>query len=149
CRYSGADPSAAGLISCGVTTIPLFGFCATELGADVAGVAFALLAFWLTLSRPPVIPSWSVLTGAASGIAYGFKPLHLVTAILVGFLILVGRAPAGTRPTPRAKVAHFFGFAAGAIALAGVWLLRNQVELGNPFYPIPLGGLPERIGFTP
>ncbi len=147
CRYSGADPSAAGLISCGVTTIPLFGFCATELGADVAGVAFALLAFWLALSRPPVTPSWSVLAGAASGIAYGFKPLHLVTAILVGFLILAGRAPAGTRPTPRARVAHFFGFAAGVIALAGVWLLRNQVELGNPFYPIPLGGLPELVGF--
>lgn len=149
CRYSGADQSAAGLVSCGVTTIPLFSFCATELGADVAGVAFALLAFWLVLSRPPVIPGWSVLAGAASGIAYGFKPLHLVTAMLVGFLILVGRAPAGTRPAPRARVAQLSSFVAGLTALAGVWLLRNQVELGNPFYPIPLGGLPALVGFTP
>jgi hypothetical protein len=35
------------------------------------------------------------------------------------------------------------------LALAGVWLLRNQVQLGNPFYPIPLGGLPEFFGLTP
>ena len=50
CRYSGADRSAAALISCGLTTIPLFGFCALELGADVAGVAFSLAALWLVLS---------------------------------------------------------------------------------------------------
>ena len=149
CRYSGADPSAAGLVSLGITTIPLFGFCATELGADVAGVAFALLAFWLALSRPAVMPSWPVLAGAASGIAYGFKPPHLVTAILVGLLVLVGRAPAGMRATPRARIVHLSCLVAGFIALAGVWLLRNQVELGNPFYPIPLGGLPELAGFTP
>ena len=68
CRFSGADRSAAGLISCGITTIPLFGFCSTELGADVAGVAFALTAFWLVLARPSSFPSWSVLAGAATGL---------------------------------------------------------------------------------
>jgi hypothetical protein len=94
--------------------------------------------------------AWLAGSGrAASGIAYGFKPLHLVIAILVGFLILVGRAPVGTRPGPRARVAHSSSFAAGFIALAGIWLLRYQVELGNPFYPIPLGGLPELFGFSP
>ena len=150
CRYSGADRSAAGLISCGITTIPLFGFCSTELSADVAGVAFVLAAFWLALSQPPSFPSWSVLAGAASGLAYGYKPLHLVTAALVGLLILCGRGPS-TRPRlgPRARLLHTASFAAAFFALAGIWLLRNEVELGNPFYPIPLGGLPELLGFIP
>jgi len=95
------------------------------------------------------MPSWSVLAGVASGLAYGYKPLHMVSAVLVGLLILVGRAPTGTRPAPRARIVHASGFVVGFIALAGAWLLRNQVELGNPFYPIPLGGLPELVGFNP
>src|SRR6516165_6090689 len=150
CRYSGADRSAAALISSGITTIPLFGFCSTEMGADVAGVAFALTAFWLALSRPPSFPSWSLLAGAASGLAYGYKPLHLVTAALVGLLILCGRGPsAQPRPGARDRLLRTASFVTAFFALAGVWLLRNEVELGNPFYPIPLGGLPERLGFTP
>jgi len=150
CRFSGADRSAAGFISCGITTIPLFGFCSTELGADVAGVAFVLAAFWLALFQPPCVPSWSVLAGSASGLAYGCKPLHLVTAVLVGLLILCGRSPSiRPRLSLRARLLHGVGFAAAFLALAGIWLLRNEVELGNPFYPIPLGGLPELLGFTP
>jgi hypothetical protein len=150
CRFSGADRSAAALISSGITTIPLFGFCSTELGADVAGVAFALTAFWLALSQPPSFPNWSVLAGSASGLAYGYKPLHLVTAALVGLLILCGRGPSmRPRPSPSARMLHTACFAAAFLALAGIWLLRNEVELGNPFYPIPLGGLPELLGFTP
>jgi len=150
CRYSGADRSAAALISCGITTIPLFGFCSTELGADVAGVAFSLAAFWLVLSRPPLFPSWPVLAGAASGLAYGYKPLHLVGAVLLGLLILCGRAPSARRQPGRAtRLGQSAAFATAFLALAGIWLLRNQVQLGNPFYPIPLGGLPELLGLTP
>jgi hypothetical protein len=148
CRCSGADRSAATLVSCGLTTIPLFGFCAAELGSDVAGVAFSLTAFWLALARPRVFPSWSVLAGAASGIAYSFKQPHLVSTVLVGLLIVGGRAPSGMRPSLRAKLVHGSSFAAGFFALAGVWLLRNQLELGNPFYPIPLAGVPEFLGFA-
>ena len=105
CRYVGADPSAAALISCGITTVPLFGFCSTELAADVAGVAFSLASLWLALSRPELFPSWSVLAGAASGLAYGYKPLHLVGAVLVGLLILFGRAPlVQMRPSAATRV---------------------------------------------
>ena len=39
-------------------------------------------------------------------------------------------------------------FASGFLALAGIWLLRNQLQLGNPVYPIPLGGLPGLLGFA-
>ena len=149
CRISGADRSAAVLISCGITTIPLFAFCSTELAADVGGVAFALAAIWLALSQPPSFPSWSVLAGATSGLAYGYKPVHLVTAVLVGLLILCGRGPlTQPRPTWRARLPQAASFAAAFLALAGVWLLRNEVELGNPFYPIPLAGIPELLGFT-
>jgi hypothetical protein len=150
CRLSGADPSSARLISSGVTTIPLFGFCSTELGADVAGVAFSLAALWLVLSQPPCFPSWSVLAGAVSGLAYGYKPLHLVTAALVSLLILSVRGPSA-RPqlSPRARLLHAVGFVAAFLALTGVWLLRNEIELGNPVYPIPLGGLGAFLGFTP
>jgi hypothetical protein len=150
CRISGADPSAACLVACGITTIPLFAFCATELGADVGGVAFALAAVWLVLARPPSFPSWSVLAGAVSGLAYGYKPLHLVTAGLAGLLILGGRGPMILPPpSARARLLHGARFVAGFLALAGVWLLRNEIGLGNPFYPIPLAGLPELLGFTP
>ena len=149
CRYSGADRSAAALISCGITTVPLFGFCSAELGADVAGVAFSLAALWLALSRPQLFPSWPVLAGAASGIAYGYKPLHLVGAVLVGLLILFGRAPlVQMRPSGATRAWQSATFASAFLALAGIWLLRNQVQLGNPLYPIPLGGLPSILGFT-
>ena len=148
-RYSGADRSAAALISCGITTVPLFGFCSTELAADVAGVAFSLAALWLALSRPQLFPSWPVLAGAASGLAYGYKPLHLVGAVLVGLLILFGRAPSvQLRPSGATRVGQSAAFASGFLALAGIWLLRNQLQLGNPVYPIPLGGLPGLLGFT-
>src|SRR6266576_989155 len=136
-RYSGADRSAATLISCGITTIPLFGFCSAELGADVAGVAFSLAALWLALSRPQLFPSWPVLAGVASGLAYGYKPLHLVGAVLVGLLILFGRAPmVQMRPSGATRVWQSAAFASGFLALAGIWLLRNQLQLGNPVYPI-------------
>lgn len=149
CRYSGADRSSAALISCGITTVPLFGFCSTELGADVAGVAFSLAALWLALSRPQLFPSWPVLAGAASGLAYGYKPLHLVGAVLVGLLIFFGRAPlVQMRPSGATRARQSAAFASAFLALAGIWLLRNQVQLGNPLYPIPLGGLPSILGFT-
>jgi hypothetical protein len=148
CRCSGADRSAAVLVSCGLTTISLFGFCAAELGSDVAGVAFSLAALWLALSRPQLFPRWSVLAGTASGIAYSFKQPHLVSTVLVGLLIVGGRAPSGMRQSLSTRLAHGLSFAAGFMALAGEWLLRNQLELGNPFYPLPLAGVPEFLGFT-
>jgi hypothetical protein len=149
CRYSGADPSAAGLISGGITTIPLFGFCSTELGADVAGVAFSLAALWLVLSRPQLFPSWPALAGAASGLAYGYKPLHLVGAVVVGLLILFGRAPSEQiRPSGTTRLWQGATFAIAFLALAGIWLLRNQVQLGNPLYPIPFAGLTNLLGLT-
>jgi hypothetical protein len=149
CRECGADRSAAALICCGLTTIPLFGFCATEMAADVAGVAFVLAAFWLVLSRPLCFPSWSLLAGAAGGLAYGYKPVHLVPAALAGLLTLCGRGPSSRlRPSPAARLLHGASFAAGFLALAGIWLLRNEVELGSPFYPLPMGGLSQLFGFT-
>jgi hypothetical protein len=149
CRYSGADRSAAGLISGGLTTIPMVGFCSAELGADVAGVTFSLAALWFALSRPQLFPSWSMLAGAASGLAYGYKPLHLVGAVFVGLLILFGRAPSmQMQPSRPTRLWQSAAFASGFLALAGIWLLRNQVQLGNPFYPIPLSGFPSLLGFT-
>lgn len=99
-----------------------------------------LAAPWLALSRPQLFPSWPVLAGAASGLAYGYKPLHLVGAVLVGLLILFGRAPlVQTRPSGATRVWQSATFASAFLALAGIWLLRNQVQLGSPLYPIPLG----------
>lgn len=109
------------------------GFRATELAADVAGVAFSLAALWLALSRPEWFPSWPVLAGAASGLAYGYKPLHLVGAVLVGLLIVFGRAPlVQTRPSAATRVWQSATFASAFLTLAGILLLRNQVQLGSP-----------------
>jgi hypothetical protein len=75
--------------------------------------------------------------------------LHLVGAVLVGLLILLGRAPSvQLRPSGATRVWQSAAFASGFLALAGIWLLRNQLQLGNPVYPIPLGGLPSVLGFT-
>ena len=93
CRYSGADRSAAALISCGLTTIPLFGFCALELGADVAGVAFSLAALWLVLSSTAGVSELAGDGGSGERTRLCYKPLHLGCAVVVGLLILFGREP--------------------------------------------------------
>lgn len=132
-RDAGSDRSAAALISWGIKNSSAVGFCATELAADVAGVAFSLAALWLALSRPEWFPSWPVLAGAASGLAYGYKPLHLVGAVLVGLLIVFGRAPlVQTRPSAATRVWQSATFASAFLTLAGILLLRNQVQLGSP-----------------
>jgi hypothetical protein len=148
CQLAGADQSAAWIVACGITTVPLFGFSAVELGTDVAGVGFVLTAIWLALARPPSSPTWPVLAGAASGLAFGFKSLHLVAAGLVGLWVLLGpRLTADNRSTRRVRLAQSASYSAAFFALSGVWLLRNQLELGNPLYPVSLPYLTELLGF--
>jgi hypothetical protein len=59
-----------------------------------------LAALWLALSRPQPFPSWPVLAGAR-GLAYGYKPSHLVRAVLVGLLILFWPSALGADATER------------------------------------------------
>lgn len=149
CRLAGADPSASGIVAGGITTIPVFGFGAASIGSDVAGVAFVLGAIWLALAEPECFPTWPVLAGAASGVAFGFKSLHLVPATLIGLWILFGpRHSQHADATVRARLGRVIGYALGFSALAGVWLLRNQIELGNPLYPVSLPVVSHLFGFA-
>jgi len=149
CRLAGADKSAAVLVAGGITTVPLFGFSAAELGADVAGVGFVLAAIWLALARPRSLPDWPLLAGAAGGLAFGFKSLHLVGAGLVALWVLFGPRDADdTASPPRTRIVQAASFTAAFFALSGVWLLRNQLELGNPLYPVSLPFLSDLLGFT-
>ena len=70
-------------------------------------------------------------------------------AVVVGLLILFGREPSEqTRLGRTARLRQSAAFATAFLALAGIWLLRNQVQLGNPLYPIPLAGLTNLVGLT-
>ena len=144
-RAVGSDRSAALLVSAGVATIPIIGFSALELGADVAGVSFIAIAIYLVVVRAPVTTSHAVVAGVAGGLAYGFKSLHLVPLAALALLLLVEcgvhcarRRGAGAASRLRA-FAPVFGFGAAALAMMSFWLVRNYVQAGNPLYPVHLG----------
>lgn len=152
CRAVGGDRSAALLVTAGVATIPIIGFSALEIGADVAGVAFIAIATYLVIVRPggPSFPYW--IAGLAAGMAYGFKSLHLVPAAALGLLLLfegiVGRRRrlASPRGSFEALV-PVLAFTSAALAMMSFWLIRNWVEAGNPLYPVHVHGLFDLLGW--
>ncbi|MDO9047809.1 MAG: hypothetical protein Q7U66_08745 [Methylobacter sp.] len=146
CRLVGADRSASWLVACGLTTIPLFGFSALELGADVAGVAFIIVAVYLVLARPNVKPGWCFMSGLAAGLAYGFKASHLIPSTLLVIFILIGQDKL-LASSYLVRFKQVLKFAIAFLLMAGIWLLRNYIELGNPTYPVHFGSIWDALGF--
>lgn len=147
CRFSGADRSAGWLMACGLTTIPLFGFSSLELGADIGGVAFVLASTYFVLAQPCAKPGWPVMAGLAAGVAYGFKSLHMIPVVLLVLLIISGLYRVANASFSE-RLAQTLKFAVAFMATSGVWMLRNQLELGNPIYPIHFGVLSDLVGFS-
>ena len=122
---------------------------------DIVAAA-ALLATWhllLVALRAPPSPTGRpvpalALGGVAAGLAVGVKTTNLLAVGVVGLVLcgtlvwrhlVVERAPARTL---RRLVADGACFALPALALGGFWYVRNLLTWGNPFYPLPLAGLP-------
>ncbi|WP_404379827.1 hypothetical protein [Caenispirillum salinarum] len=151
-RVTGGGRDGALLAAAGVATIPVFAFSSLELGADVAGaglLALAFLAVFLYRARDERgSPAAALLlAGALAGLAYGFKPLHVVPAAVLGVAILAGAAARSDRPV-RAMVRDGGLYALGVVVLAGPWLARNWIELGSPVYPINVPPVTDWLGFA-
>ncbi len=148
CRSAGADRSAALLATAGLVTIPIFGFSAIEVAADLGGLAFVAVAAYLMLSRAGTPTARAGVAGIACGIAFGFKSLDLIPIAVLGLFVIVECA--GERRRERSTIAAFAPvawFTLSAIAMMGFWLVRNAIEAGNPLYPVHIGGLFDLLGW--
>jgi len=127
----GADRRAADIVACGFVTVPMIAFAAGELYSDLGGLAFLAVAavFALEARRPR---HW-LLCGLSMGLAFGFKSLHLIP---IGFFALCAFASGWRGGRLSAAVNALGAFALGVLLMAGVWLLRNYMDYGNPLYPV-------------
>jgi len=145
CRVAGSDKSAALMVTAGAATVPMVGFSALEVGADVAGVAFIAIAAFMVIARPGSRTMYSLIAGLAAGIAYGFKSLNLVPLGALGLVIIADCLFDFKRQRDRRSLtlafAPVFVFALSALAMMSFWLIRNYVQAGNPLYPVYVPGL--------
>lgn len=149
-RQVGSDRQSSILMVAGIISVPVFGFSAMELGSDVAGVAFLVAAVAVALGSPKKAYGLAFVSGLAVGIAFGFKPLHLVGGGLLGLLILFGfarEAETDGRPWGSMDIGRATAFGAGFLLLATPWLLRNWWVFGNPLYPVHIDPLFDLLGF--
>ena len=140
-RELAASRALATLAACMVVAIP-----AVAIPALVSGLVDAVMLFgfasgivFLLRHARTGAPADLVLAGVALGISFGTK-WYAVWAVGIVFVIWAV-ASAATRPAR--AVARQGAWLVGLVALAGgVWLLRNWIADGNPFFPVrvaPLG----------
>ncbi|WP_338769572.1 hypothetical protein [Massilia sp. METH4] len=142
CRLAEADRKASLYACCGLLGVPMIAFSSVELGADIGGIAFAALAMCFVLSplRPGVAMA---LAGLCAGLAFGFKSLHLLSAMAVGLVACArGRNLAGA-----SRNAALFGGV--ALLAGGFWILRNAIMLGNPLHPVGVPLIGPWFGWLP
>ncbi|MGY1617787.1 hypothetical protein ACI797_13700 [Geodermatophilus sp. SYSU D00691] len=107
-------------------------------------------------ARPGVLPVL-VVAGVGAGVAAGVKSTNLLAVGVLG-LVLMGtclwRGVVRERTPGRAvgrTLLRAACFGLPALVLGGWWYLRNALLWGNPFYPVPIAGLPgneELLGFA-
>ncbi|HWO43250.1 MAG TPA: hypothetical protein VNO43_15715 [Candidatus Eisenbacteria bacterium] len=137
-RATTAEIDAARWAALGILTIPIVAFGAFEAAADVPAIVFLAIALYFAVTTP----ASPVLSGLAAGLAFGFKPLHLISIAFL-FVVLLLREWASrdhsglNRFWSTGRPAILFGFS--TLGIASFWLVRNYVELGNPLYPIHYG----------
>lgn len=144
-RAAGADRSAALLVACGLTTIPLFSFGALQVSADLGGVAFVCIATYFILTQPLPARASAAVGGLAAGLAFGFKSLHLVPLGLLGAWLLFGPAADGAL---RRRLGTAGVYALAALVPMAYWLIRNYAERGNPLYPVYVPGAFDLLGWA-
>lgn len=94
-----------------------------------------------------VLPTLAV-AGIGAGVAVGVKATNLLAIGVLGLMLLatvLWRGLAGRRDrrgAVRRAVVQTAVFSLPALALGSCWYVRNALLWGNPFYPLPLAGLP-------
>ncbi|MGC0418180.1 phospholipid carrier-dependent glycosyltransferase [Embleya sp. AB8] len=178
-RTAGARRAHAVLAGLGILAIPAVFLEASTTYVDFAAAATTLAALHLTLGIHPavvttidrgedttrVLRGRVLLVGIALGLAIGVKSSNLLTAAVVGVLVLaqtwrtVGAArrasTPGTPPAPPARAARLRAHAVATIriaapnsvvlgvpmlALGGYWYIRTWLRYGNPFHPFTMLG---------
>lgn len=141
-RATGADETASLLSALGLVTIPIVVAPAFDAVSDVGGAAFLAIAVYFAVARPAKRPSDLVFSGLAAGLAFGFKSLHMVG---IAFLVAVILLRAWGESLNNRALQKLWGtirplsvFLASTFATSAFWLVRNYVQLGNPFYPVYL-----------
>ncbi len=145
CRLAAADRRASLYACCGLLGVPMIAFSSTELGADIGGIACVALAMYFALSALPARAAMP-LAGLCAGLAFGFKSLHLVSALCIG-LVACARGYSSGKFTGVFRYAA--RFAAAASLAGGFWLLRNGLAYGNPVHPVGLPVIGAWLGWLP
>jgi hypothetical protein len=126
--------------------------------ACLAAAACPLLTWSLLLAQETGLLVLSVL-GILLALAQWRRTGHASYAALAGFFAVLGAiareygpvlpvATAVALVALRADRRAWLAFAAIALPLATVWPLRVAALTGNPFYSLPLAGLPANARFT-
>jgi len=142
-RLTGADTTASRWAALGVLTIPLVAFGALQAEADVAGLTFLAIALYFALAKGGRPFAFTVCSGLAAGIAFGFKSLHLVSGALLLVLTIAGsyrESQKTQQPAMLSDALRRGGTFMCSFSLAvAFWIARNYLQLGNPLYPIHYG----------
>jgi hypothetical protein len=142
CRLADADRKASLAACCGLLGVPMIAFSSVELGADIGGIAFAALAMCFVLS--PLRPAAAMaLAGLCAGMAFGFKSLHLLSAVAIGCVACVRASDA------RGVFRNAAVFGGVALLSGGFWMLRNAVMSGNPLHPVGVPLVGAWLGWLP
>lgn len=144
------DSDAASLAALGIATMPIVIRASETIESDIGGMALLAVAAYFTLTGAGRKRDRYALAGIAAGLAFGFKSLHLVGAVVLGFIAAVHEYRGdgnGGSSLPRA-VRSFSLFTAAGLAAGSFWLLRNYVEFGNPLYPVFLPHIFSLLGWT-
>ena len=126
---------AARLTVTAVAVLPLVQLLIVVPKDDLAFCAFGIAAIWAGFnavqrqSRRWLVVS-GVLLGFALGTRYFAAALGIGLAAALGWSAMRGRGRRALAPAPLALAA------AAALLTSSPWLLRNQIEQGNPVYPI-------------
>jgi dolichyl-phosphate-mannose-protein mannosyltransferase len=158
-RELGASRAAGALAGCLVLAIPAVSIPVAN-GLVDAVMLFTFAAGILFLLRHGRTDATSdlVLAGLALGVAMGTK-WYGVSAVAIVFVTWVATAYVAWRD-PRVLLRQAAALLGLIVLAGGIWLLRNWIESGNPFFPVKveLGGITifdappdtvrDRAGFT-
>src|SRR4051794_31764686 len=159
-RELGAPLGARVLAACALVSIPIVADATVPRAMPDVVAYFGLTAALLFLLRFARAGRRSdlVLAGLGIGLAAGAKWYAAPGAVILLGILAGCRRMAGIRW--RAQLGDLAVLAGVVAATGGIWLVRNAVELGNPFFPkkvAPFGvtlfdgphdALRERAGFS-
>jgi hypothetical protein len=130
---------------------PLVPFLSTRAYIDLFTVVFALVAFWGALAwRRERRDGWLWVAGSAAGFAVATKYAALTAVLPLATGLVLAALARGDPITSRLRAVLRAGalFGGAALVVALPWLVRQVLILGNPVWPMYLGGRdwgPERV----